>query len=138
MKENMLHNFCSQELQDGTGTDWARSAWKLLNIKVDLSPFLLMDLYTTTVVQQPPCTVVFETLRSNQMMAAILNLLMRSVQEDGYLKKCALARWRPNGDKIKCHVISQILTNRSLTLCNNSDKTLFSNTLTFARSLGRC
>ena len=51
MKENMLHNFCSQELQDCTGTDWAHSAWKLLHIKVDLSPFLLMDLYTTTVVQ---------------------------------------------------------------------------------------
>ena len=57
-KEN---NFCSQELQNGTRTDWARSAWKLLHIKVDLSPFLLMDLYTTTVVQQPPCrsTVIF-------------------------------------------------------------------------------
>ena len=34
--------------------------------------------------------------------------------------------------------VSQILTNRSLNLCNNSDQTLFSNTLTFARSLGRC
>ena len=45
MKENMLHNFCFKELQDGTGTDWARSSWKLLHIKVDLSPFLLMDLY---------------------------------------------------------------------------------------------
>ena len=86
MKENMLHNFCFQELQDGTGTDCARSAWKLLHIKVDLSPFLLVDLYTTTVVQQPPCTVIFETSRSNRMMAAILNLLMRSGQEDGYLK----------------------------------------------------
>ena len=53
-------------------------------------------------------------------------------------EKCALARWRPNGDKIQCHVVSQILTNRSLNLCNNSDQTLFSNTLTFARSLGRC
>ena len=47
---------------------------------------LLMDLYTTTVVQQPPCTVIFETSRSNRMMAAILNLLMRSGQEDRYLK----------------------------------------------------
>ena len=40
--------------------DKARSAWKLLHIKVGLSPFLLMDLYlicTTTVVQQAPCTV---------------------------------------------------------------------------------
>ena len=33
---------------------------------------------------------------------------------------------------------SQILTNFSLNLCNNSDQTWFSNTLTFARSLGRC
>ena len=88
MKENMLHNFCSQELQDGKGTDLARSARKLLHIKVDLSPFLLMDLSTrsTTVVRQPPCTVIFETSKSNRMMAAILNLLMRSGQEDGYLK----------------------------------------------------
>ena len=44
------------------------------------------------------------------MMAAILNLLMRSDQEDGYLKKCALARWRPNGDKIYCQIVYQILT----------------------------
>ena len=33
---------------------------------------------------------------------------------------------------------SQILTIFSLNLCNNSDQTWFSNTLTFARSLGRC
>ena len=45
MKEYMLQNFCFQELQDGTGTDKARSAWKLLHIKVGLSPFLLVDLY---------------------------------------------------------------------------------------------
>ena len=37
--------------------------------------------YSCTVVQQPPCTVIFETSRSNRMMAAILNLLMRSGQE---------------------------------------------------------
>ena len=95
MKENILQNFCFQELQDGTGIDYACSSWKLLTIKVGLSPFLLMDLYlilNTTVVQPPPCTVIFEISRSNRMMAAILNLLMRSDQEDGYLKKCALAR----------------------------------------------
>ena len=40
----------------------------------------------TTVVQPPPCTVIFEISRSNRMMAAILNLLMCSDQEDGYLK----------------------------------------------------
>ena len=42
MKENILHNFCFQELQDGTGIDYACSSWKLLPIKVGLSPFLLM------------------------------------------------------------------------------------------------
>ena len=41
---------------------------------------------STTVVRQRPCTVIFETSRSNRIMAAILNLLMRSDQEDGYLK----------------------------------------------------
>ena len=44
MKENILQNFCFQELQDGTGIDYACSSWKLLHIKVGLSPFLLMVL----------------------------------------------------------------------------------------------
>ena len=38
MKENILQNFCLQELQDGTGIDYACSSWKLLPIKVGLSP----------------------------------------------------------------------------------------------------
>ena len=45
VKENILQNFCFQELQDGTGMDYACSSWKLLPVKVGLSPFLLMDLY---------------------------------------------------------------------------------------------
>ena len=45
VKENILQNFCFQELQDGTGIDYACSSWKLLPLKVGLSPFLLMDLY---------------------------------------------------------------------------------------------
>ena len=46
VKENMLQNVCFQELQDGTGMDKARSALKVLHIKVGLSPFfLLMALY---------------------------------------------------------------------------------------------
>ena len=40
-----------------------------------------------TVVQQPPYSVIFEISRSNRMMAAILSLLLRWDQEDGYLKK---------------------------------------------------
>ena len=40
MKENLLQTFCLQELQDGTGIDQFRSAWLLLHIKVELSPFL--------------------------------------------------------------------------------------------------
>ena len=69
------------------------------------------------------------------MTTAILNLLMRSDQEDGYLKNVhSLA----DGQTVTKYSVSLILTNRSLNLCNNSDQTLFSNTLTFARSLGRC
>ena len=49
-------------------------------------------------VQQPPCTVIFEISRSNRMMTAILNLLMRSDREDGYLKMCTRSltakRWQ--------------------------------------------
>ena len=45
MKENILQTFCFHEVQDGTGMDRARSLWKLLHIKVGLSPFLLMNLY---------------------------------------------------------------------------------------------
>ena len=45
MKDNILRNFCFQELQDGTGIDFACSSWKLLPTKVGFSPFLLMDLY---------------------------------------------------------------------------------------------
>ena len=45
VKENKLQSFCFKELQDGTGIDYACSSWKLLSIKVGLSPFLLMDLY---------------------------------------------------------------------------------------------
>ena len=89
VKENILQNFCFKELQDGTGIDYACSSWKLLPIKVGLSPFLLMICISfcfTTVIQPPPCTVIFEISRSNRMMAAILNLLVRSDQEDGYLK----------------------------------------------------
>ena len=85
MKENILQNFCFQELQDGTGIDYACSSWKLLPIKVGLSPFLLMDLYL--ILHYYSCTAtIFEISRSNRMIAASLNLLMRSDQEDGYLK----------------------------------------------------
>ena len=45
VKENMLQTSCFQELQDGTGMDYARSAWKLLHIKAGLSPFLLMNMF---------------------------------------------------------------------------------------------
>ena len=40
MKENILQDFCFQELQDGTGIDYDCSSWKLLPVKVGLSPFL--------------------------------------------------------------------------------------------------
>ena len=45
MKESMLQTFCFQELQAGTGMHKARSALKLLHIKVGPFPFLLMNIY---------------------------------------------------------------------------------------------
>ena len=52
MKENILQDFCFQELQDGTGIDYDCSSWKLLPVKVGLSPFLLMDLYLSFALLQ--------------------------------------------------------------------------------------
>ena len=46
-----------------------------------VSHFALLQCTATTL-----CTVIFETSRSNRMMAAILNLLMRLDQKDEYLK----------------------------------------------------
>ena len=43
MKESMLQTFCFQELQ--AGMHKARSAWKLLHIKVGPFPFLLVNFY---------------------------------------------------------------------------------------------
>ena len=45
MKEYMLETFCFQELQAGKEMDKARSAWKLLHIKVGPFLFLLMNFY---------------------------------------------------------------------------------------------
>ena len=69
------------------------------------------------------------------MMTAILNLLMRSDREDGYLKIVHSLADGQTVTKYSAKFFPKFLTNRSLTLCNNSDQTLFSNTLTFARSL---
>ena len=55
MKENILQNFCFQELQDGTGMDYACSSWKLLPVKGRpfsifvnefVSHFALLQLYS--------------------------------------------------------------------------------------------
>ena len=49
MKENILQDFCFQELQDGTGIDYDCSSWKLLPVKVSVggfvSHFALQQLY---------------------------------------------------------------------------------------------
>ena len=45
MKESMLQTFCFQELQAGLGMHKARSAWKLLHIKVGPFLFLLMNFF---------------------------------------------------------------------------------------------
>ena len=46
-----------------------------------VSHFALLELYSNHLVLS-----FFETSRSNRRMAAILNLFVRSDQEDGYLK----------------------------------------------------
>ena len=89
MKENILQNFCYQELQDGTGIDYACSSWKLLRIKVGLSPFLLMDFYL--ILHYYSCTATtlychFRNIEVESNDGNRWNLLMRSDQEDGYLK----------------------------------------------------
>ena len=92
MKENILQNFCFQELQDGAGIDKARSSWKLLPIKVGLSPFLLMDLYL--ILHYDSCT------------AATLYCHFRNIEVESnggsHLESLdALGPGRrPNGDKI--------------------------------------
>ena len=96
--------------------------------------WICISFCTTTVEQQPTCTVIFEISRSNRLMAAIFNLLMRSDQEDGYLKMCTRSLTAKRWQNIVPYSFPNV-TNRSLNLCNNSDQTSFSNTLTFARSL---
>ena len=61
-------------------------AYKSRPFSVFVDGFVSHFALPTTVVQQPPCTVIFETSRSNRRMAAISNLFVRSDQEDGYLK----------------------------------------------------
>ena len=130
----MLQTFFFQEPQDGTGMDKTRSSWKLLYVKVGLSPFLLMNLYH--ILQYYSCTGttlqnIFKTFRSNRMTTAILNLLLLSGQEDGYYK-------------MHSHVTPTLMAKRDKIFqifkktCINSDQTFFSNTLSFARSIGRC
>ena len=67
----------------GSGTNKGRP----FSVFVDgfVSHFALLQFYSNHLV------VSFELSRSNRMMAAILNLLMRSDQEER-TKKCALAR----------------------------------------------
>ena len=85
---------------------------------------LILHYYSCTATT-PPCTVIFETSRSTRRMAAILNLFMRSDQEDRYLKNVLSLADGQTVTKI-VPLVSQILTNRSLILCNNSHQTWFS------------
>ena len=68
----------------------ARSAWKLLHIKVGLSPFLLMDLYRFLHYYSCTATTLYYHFRNIEVESndgSHLESLMRSDQEDGYLKK---------------------------------------------------
>ena len=80
---------------------------------------------------------ISETSRSNRLMAVILELFFALRPGRRILNKTMLPHVDCQTITKYSAIFSQILTNISLNLCNNSDQTLFSNTLTFARSLGR-
>ena len=97
MKENILQNFCFQELQDGTGMDYACSSWKLLSIKVGLSPFLLMDLYLILHYYSNCCTATtlychFRNIEVESNDGSHLESLNALGPGRRICKKCALAR----------------------------------------------
>ena len=95
LKENILQNFCCQELQDGTGIDYASSSWKLLPIKVGLSPFLLMDLYL--ILHYYSCTATtlychFRNIEVESNDGSHLESLDALGPGRWIFKSCALAR----------------------------------------------
>ena len=95
MKDNKLQNFCFKELQDGTGIDYACSSWKLLPIKVGLSPFLLMDLYL--ILHYYSCTATtmychFRNIEVESKHGSHFESLDALGPGRRIFKKCALAR----------------------------------------------
>ena len=95
MKENILQNFCFQELQDGTGIDYACSSWKLLPLKVGLSPFLLMDLYLILHYYSCTATTLYCQCRNIEIESndgSHLESLDALGPGRRIFKKCALAR----------------------------------------------
>ena len=95
MIENILQNFCFQELQDGTRIDYACSSWILLPIKVGLSPFLLMDLYLILHYYSCTATTLYCHFRNIEVESSDGSHL-ESPDALGpgrrLFKKCALAR----------------------------------------------
>ena len=136
----MQQIFCDQEIQTGISKDKARSAWKLkhkgrpISFFVDeiLSHFAL-PFYSWTATNFP---FPKHRGRSEWWPPSWIVWCSRTRKMDIKKKSFPLLtakRWQSI-----VPYFSQILTNFSLNLCNNSDQTWFSNTLTFARSLGRC
>ena len=95
VKENILQNFSFQELKDSTGIDNACSSWKLLPIKVGLSPFLLMDLYLILHYYSCLATTLYCHFRNIEVETNDGSHL-ESLDAPGpgrrIFKKCALAR----------------------------------------------
>ena len=104
LKENMLQISASKNCR--MAQEWIRLvAWKLLHIdlKVGLSPFLLMDLYL--ILRYYSCTAAtlyyhFRNIEVESNGGSHLESLDALGPGRRIFKKCALARWRPNGDKI--------------------------------------
>ena len=92
MKDNILQNFCFKELQDGTGIDYACSSWKLLPIKVGLSPLWLMDLYLILHYYSCTATTMYCHFRNIDIDDSHLESLDALGPGRRIFKKCALAR----------------------------------------------
>ena len=95
MKENILQDFCFQELQDGTGIDYACSSWEFLPVRVCLSPFLLMDLYL--ILHYYSCTATtlnchFRNIEVESNDGSHLESLDAIGPGRRIFEKCALAR----------------------------------------------
>ena len=94
----------------------------------------ILQLYSDHILRSFPRNIVVESDDGSHLES----LLMLSDQEHGYYKCMCTQSLTTKRRQYIVPYFAHILTTISLNLWNNSDQTLFSNTLTFAWSRGRC